>query len=123
METIPIISQFSMLVSNALIAGANIQNSTHGKISNLIFREVLDHSGKKLGIISCQYDGTAKAAVEKAKELTIKMFQSWPEASNLLSKIGAFDSAGNPRWFVSPDLMHCFEIDSHQMHRWKHLSC
>ncbi len=82
--------------------------------SNVIVRDVRDNEGNKLGTITEPYDGTEQDARTAAERLSNRMFEQYPDASNVESRIGITDASGNPKWIISPNFRHIAEIGTDQ---------
>jgi hypothetical protein len=42
------------------------------------------------------------------------MFEQYPDASNVESRIGATNASGKPKWIISPNFRHIAEIGTDQ---------
>jgi hypothetical protein len=77
---------------------------------NLVFRDVRDRNGSRLGTLVERHDSTEAGIIAAAQRATVRMYADYPEASNIQSRMGATDAAGNPKWSISPNFMHLAEI-------------
>jgi hypothetical protein len=77
-------------------------------------RDVRNNEGRKLATITDPYDGTEDAARAAAERLSNRMFEQFPDASNVGSRIGATDADGKPKWTISPNFRHIAEIGTDQ---------
>lgn len=84
----------------------------HRAKANLVFREIRDFNGEKMGLIMAHYDGTLEDAVEKAKKISNIIFDSFPQASNIQSKMGAYGKDGESRWTINPDFRCVAETEA-----------
>jgi len=82
--------------------------------SNVVVRDVRDKEGNKLGTITEPYDGTEQSARSAAERISNSMFEQYPDASNIESRIGATDASGKPKWTISPNFRHIAEIGTDQ---------
>lgn len=77
---------------------------------NVVVRDVRDRNGNRLGTIVEPHDTTEDDIVAAAERATHRMYEEYPEASNIQSRIGATDATGRLKWCVSPNLKHIAEI-------------
>ena len=78
----------------------------------VVFREIRDHDGRRLGYMHQDYDGQTKEdALAKAQTLGAEHVEAvYPEFSNINSRIGATDTNGNPLFAISPNLKHVHHV-------------
>lgn len=81
---------------------------------SIIVRDVRDNDGNKLGTITEPYDGTEQDARSAAERLSNRMYEQYPDASNVESRIVATDAGGKPKWIISPNFRHIAEIRTDQ---------
>jgi N12 class adenine-specific DNA methylase/2'-5' RNA ligase len=81
---------------------------------HVVVRDVRDDQSNYLATLTEPYSGTAHSALEAAKKLEARMFEYYPEASNIESRIGATDSEGKPRWAMSPNLKHVADVGTEE---------
>jgi hypothetical protein len=78
---------------------------------NTVVREVCNDDGRRLGMLSGQYDGTPEDMVRVAQLVTDQMFDEYgADCSNMESGIVATDESGVPKWKISPNFRHVEEI-------------
>jgi hypothetical protein len=70
---------------------------------NSVIREVRDNSGKSLGFIAIPHDGTIDGIKKVVKESERGMYEKYPEASGVQSRIGATDQNGDAGYVISPN--------------------
>ncbi len=75
-----------------------------------VLREVCDSAGQLLGVMHAPYDGSLADAVKVAESISELMYLSFPDASNIQSRIGATDEAGRGKWVISPNFLHVAEV-------------
>lgn len=83
-----------------------------GKHANMVIRQVRDRNGTMLGTVMEPYDGTIKGARKAAEAVTKRMYDEFPDAGNLASRMGATDEAGNPKYAISPNFAYINPVDS-----------
>ena len=81
------------------------QNRPH-----MVVREVRDRDDKLLGYEYFPYDGTPEDALAKAELVTTQMWEKYPDASNMGSRILATGKDGKPLYVMSPNLQHVAEM-------------
>ncbi len=77
---------------------------------DVVVRDVRDRNGNRLGTIVEPHDTTEDGIIAAAQRATDRMYEEYPEASNIQSRIGATDATGRPQWSVSPNFKHIAEI-------------
>lgn len=77
---------------------------------NIVVRDVRDRNGNKLGTVVEPHDATEAGVIAAAQRATDRMYEEYPEASNIQSRIGATDASGRPNWSISPNFKHIAEI-------------
>lgn len=98
-----------------LAQNLTIQNSlSTSKVPNrrnVVVRKAIDfNSGTELGFFFQPHDGTMEGILAAAKIVTDRMFNSYPNASEMRSVMLATDKKGAPRWKVSPNFKHIIEV-------------
>lgn len=80
------------------------------KLIRVVVRDVRDRNSFRLGKLTEPHDGTEAGIVAAARTLTERMFSEYFDASNVESRMGATDDAGNLKWAISPNFAHIAEI-------------
>jgi len=82
------------------------------KNANMVIRQVRDRNGNMLGTVMEPYDGTIEGARKAAEAATKRMYDEFPDAGNVASRMGATDENGNPKWAISPNFAYINPVDS-----------
>jgi hypothetical protein len=77
---------------------------------DVVVRDVRDRNGNSLGTIVEPHDTTEDGVIAAAQRATDRMYEEYPEACNIQSRIGATDATGRPKWSISPNFKHIAEI-------------
>jgi hypothetical protein len=62
---------------------------------NIVVRDVRDRNGNKLGTVVEPHDATEAGVIAAAQRATDRMYEEYPEASNIQSRIGLSRQTSN----------------------------
>lgn len=82
---------------------------------NTVFREARGLNDQRLlGVFTARYDGTQQGAIEAAQEVSRQMFAEFPDAGNMVSRMGATDEDGRAKWMISPNFAHLPHVSTQE---------
>lgn len=84
------------------------------EMSSVVFRQAMDDQSNFLGYVYEKYDGTKEDARRVAAKITEKMYNIFPDVSNMASRIGATDENGNPKFTISPNFKHVRDVNDEE---------
>jgi len=80
-------------------------------IPNTVFRIAITNDGNMIGVVLKKFDGTIEHAIMVAQEISIDMFNNYPDASNIQSFIGIVDREGKFKKTISPNFKIVTDIN------------